>query len=156
MCLLPLGSPALDSLYTESHTKGGILHLDPLTERNVFKVHLGWSVFDYGYLGGCEVVTCCGFDCLSVMTEHNEHLLSCSLIICISHSGEYVFFFKEFIHVLGCVGSYLWHKGSVLHHVGSFHAAPGPSSWGARVQWLQQMGSMVVARGLSGSTYVGS
>ena len=132
------------------------MYLDPFTERNVFKVHLGWSVFDYGYLGGCEVVTQCGFDCLSLMTEHNEHLLSCSLIICISHSGEYVVFFKEFTHVLGCAGSYLCHEGSGLHHVGSFRAAYGPSSWGARAQWLQQMGSVVVARGLSGSTCVGS
>lgn len=45
MCFLPLDLPTLGSLYTESGTTGGILYLGPLTERNIFRVHLGCRVF---------------------------------------------------------------------------------------------------------------
>lgn len=39
---------------------------------------------DHGHPSGCEVVPCCGFGCLFLMTKDVEHLFMCSLIIHIS------------------------------------------------------------------------
>ena len=41
-------------------------------------------LFDYGHPSGCEGVTYCGFDCLSLMADDVEHLFMRSLIIYIS------------------------------------------------------------------------
>lgn len=68
MCFLPLDLPTLGSLYTEECTTGGILYLGPFTEHNACGSPRLPCLFYYGDLGGCEVVTRGGFDCLSVMT----------------------------------------------------------------------------------------
>ena len=46
--------------------------------------HLLLSPFYYSHPNGCETVSHCSFDLISLMANDTEHLFRCSLAICIS------------------------------------------------------------------------
>ena len=46
--------------------------------------HLLLSPFYYSHPNGCETVSHCSFDLISLMANDAEHLFTCSLAICIS------------------------------------------------------------------------
>ena len=41
-------------------------------------------LFDYGHPNGCEVISHCGFICISLMIKDIEHPFVCLLAFCIS------------------------------------------------------------------------
>ena len=72
------------------------------------------SFFFYWHPSGCEVVSHCGFDCISLMTNDDELHFMCLLAICISSFQKCLFnSFAHFIYLF--FKFYLFLAASSLH-----------------------------------------
>ena len=48
-------------------------------------------LFVDGHSDWCEVITDCGFDCISLIIRNVQHLFMCLLVICMSFFEKYLF-----------------------------------------------------------------